>query len=304
MKDILYSIIIPHKNIPELLQRCLNSIPEREDIEVIVVDDNSDPMYLNPEIFPGNDCPGRTFLFTKEGRGAGYARNVGMQHARGKWLLFADADDQYNEGFLEALDRHKNSEADVIYFFVTYMSCSEEISTREKTNYQHDLVHSFLMNPEDGNVVDALIMQCWEPWNKMFRRDFILVHQFLFEEISIGNDAMFVLNAGLAGKIDADEFPLYIHWMDRQGSITSMRSVNTLLVEYDLFLRINLLFKSYKKNKRFYVKLDFIFCMLVKQNRSLWWKCICLAYKYHQLNFVLCSLFRVIVKKRLKWIMP
>lgn len=37
-----YSIIIPHYNIPELLQRCLDSIPERDDVQVIVVDDNSD----------------------------------------------------------------------------------------------------------------------------------------------------------------------------------------------------------------------------------------------------------------------
>ena len=38
---INYSIIIPHKNSPELLERCLNSIPERKDIEIIVVDDCS-----------------------------------------------------------------------------------------------------------------------------------------------------------------------------------------------------------------------------------------------------------------------
>ena len=37
---VLYSIIIPTKNIPNLLHRCLNSIPTREDIQVIVVDDN------------------------------------------------------------------------------------------------------------------------------------------------------------------------------------------------------------------------------------------------------------------------
>lgn len=37
-----YSFIIPHKNCPELLQRCVDSIPERDDVQVIVVDDNSD----------------------------------------------------------------------------------------------------------------------------------------------------------------------------------------------------------------------------------------------------------------------
>ena len=38
-----YSFIIPHKNCPELLWRCIQSIPERADVQIIVVDDNSDP---------------------------------------------------------------------------------------------------------------------------------------------------------------------------------------------------------------------------------------------------------------------
>lgn len=37
----LFSIIIPHYDIPDLLMRCLESIPVSEDIQVIVVDDNS-----------------------------------------------------------------------------------------------------------------------------------------------------------------------------------------------------------------------------------------------------------------------
>jgi len=37
----LFTIIIPHKEIPDLLIRCLKSIPVSEDIQVIVVDDNS-----------------------------------------------------------------------------------------------------------------------------------------------------------------------------------------------------------------------------------------------------------------------
>ena len=37
----LFSIIIPYKDIPDLLIRCLKSIPVSEDIQVIVVDDNS-----------------------------------------------------------------------------------------------------------------------------------------------------------------------------------------------------------------------------------------------------------------------
>ena len=36
---MMYSIIIPHYNIPDLLRRCLESIPQRDDVQVIVVDD-------------------------------------------------------------------------------------------------------------------------------------------------------------------------------------------------------------------------------------------------------------------------
>ena len=49
---INYSIIIPHRNIPLLLRRCLDSIPRRMDIQIIVVDDNSDPGQVDFEHFP------------------------------------------------------------------------------------------------------------------------------------------------------------------------------------------------------------------------------------------------------------
>ena len=39
--DYNYSVIIPHYNIVPLLERCLKSIPDREDIQIVVVDDNS-----------------------------------------------------------------------------------------------------------------------------------------------------------------------------------------------------------------------------------------------------------------------
>lgn len=90
---INYSIIIPHHNIPDLLGRCLRSIPEREDVQVIVVDDNSpgNENYLRdiPELSRKNV----EFYITKDGLGAGHARNVGLSHAIGKWLVFSDSDD-------------------------------------------------------------------------------------------------------------------------------------------------------------------------------------------------------------------
>lgn len=69
------------------------------EIEVIIVDDDSDPEKVDFEDFPGSDRCYTQIIFTKEGKGAGYARNVGLRHAKAKWLIFADSDDYFNDCF-------------------------------------------------------------------------------------------------------------------------------------------------------------------------------------------------------------
>ena len=77
-----YSIIIPHKNTPRLLERCLYSIPTWDEIQIIIIDDNSNSESVDFSHFPGNGRKNTEVLFTKEGKGAGYARNIGLSHAR------------------------------------------------------------------------------------------------------------------------------------------------------------------------------------------------------------------------------
>lgn len=93
-----FSIIIPHKDIPDLLMRCLRSIPVSEDIQVIVVDDNSADADTYLDKCPELSRPYLEFVRTTKGKGAGYARNVGLDHAKGKWLLFADAEGSVRKG--------------------------------------------------------------------------------------------------------------------------------------------------------------------------------------------------------------
>ena len=111
----LFSIIIPHKEIPDLLMRCLRSIPVSEDIQVIVVDDNSPNADTYLERYPELSRPYLEFIRTTKGGGAGYARNVGLDHAKGKWLLFADSDDFFCEHAFEVIKEYEESDADVIF---------------------------------------------------------------------------------------------------------------------------------------------------------------------------------------------
>ena len=111
-----YTVIIPHKNRQQLLKRCLDTIPRREDVQIIIIDDKSDPEVVDFQHFPGLHEKNTEVYFTKEAKGAGYARNVGLDHAKGKWILFADSDDQYLDNLEEEMDNYVESEADMIVF--------------------------------------------------------------------------------------------------------------------------------------------------------------------------------------------
>ena len=110
---INYSIIIPHKNSPELLDRCLASIPKRNDIEIIVVDDYSDEN-RRPQI--NREDVDVIYITKEESKGAGHARNVGIEAAAGIWLVFADCDDYYINNAFDKLDAFRETEYDIIFY--------------------------------------------------------------------------------------------------------------------------------------------------------------------------------------------
>ena len=112
----IITVIIPHYNIPNLLVRCLNSIPDEERIQVIVVDNNSSPSKVNFENFPGIDRKHTEVVFDKEGNGAGHARNVALEKIASKWIVFADADDFFNPGAFDELLKYSDNDNDLIMF--------------------------------------------------------------------------------------------------------------------------------------------------------------------------------------------
>lgn len=267
-KSIAYSIIIPHKNIPVLLRRCLNSIPRREDVQVIVVDDNSDSG-KQPEKYSFDNQMSYEVVYTKESKGAGYARNIGMQHAIGKWLLFADADDYYNEGLLEALDAYDNSDADIIYY------CVSILNNQQGEKNRNDIIYSFL-NGTDNEMERRLRLGWWEPWNKMFLRSYIQSYGFQFEEIPVGNDAMFVVQAGYcARRIEASMHSLYTYTEYRHGSLSCM---SYTAIRFELILRLNAFLE--KEYPMFFPWLQFIKIACKEKNYNLLYTYFQLLCKY------------------------
>lgn len=220
---ITYSFIIPHKNNPDLLQRCVNSIPRRDDIQIIVVDDNSDKMDWNTFKFDDDKCI--ELIKTHDNKGAGYARNIGLEYVTGKWILFADCDDFYYDGFLDILDKYKNLDIDVLYFnFKGIYSDSHEIYPRynKTTKYYSDFDNTL-------DTLDKIRYKITMPWNKMINSKFLKRFDIRFEEVMKGNDLLFSFLVGFfSKKVAVETQPLYAWTLQKQSSIS-----NTVLTRLD-----------------------------------------------------------------------
>jgi hypothetical protein len=110
------SIIIPVYNRGPLIQHTLKSVQAaRQDLtlEVIVIDDGSS-IPLSEEI-AGLDL-GEFKIFRQENRGLLFARLAGLEHARGRHVLFLDSDDLVHpDKFIRQLSAMAEDRADVSY---------------------------------------------------------------------------------------------------------------------------------------------------------------------------------------------
>ena len=190
-----FSIIIPHRDSPDFLQRCLDSIPVRENTQVIVVDDNSSPSIVDFNHFPGFDRDDVKVIFTKEGKGAGYARNVGLEYAIGEWVIFADADDYF---FTQALSRllEMDFPKDASVILYQYKFCREDgsyyIYPEVSTSNNSDTLWEVCSDP------NVLCRKAVTPWAKMVRRDHLNKNQIRFEEVKWGNDVIYSTKLSLS----------------------------------------------------------------------------------------------------------
>ena len=193
MNKINFSIIIAHKNIPFLLQRCLNSIPVREDVQVIVVDDCSDPQTVNFNNYPKWDGKEYLTLFLKrdngDSYGCGYARNKAMNYVKGKFITYLDADDLFTNSVSSIMDKYRNAFEDVIMFNIKRMACETMTILKDEENWYNKKILDTRMKPID------LMMDLSIGGAKFYRTSKIKKHNITWDEIKYHSDTMFVTRA-------------------------------------------------------------------------------------------------------------
>jgi len=112
------SVIIPCYNVDEWLNKCLDSIPKRNDIEIICINDGStDKTAFVLEKYKKRKYKDLIIIDYGENKGVSYARNAGIEASTGEYLVFIDSDDYiYKDVFNRIVNTHLNGEYDLIFY--------------------------------------------------------------------------------------------------------------------------------------------------------------------------------------------
>lgn len=240
----LISIIVPVYNIEQYLVRCVNSILKQTytKIEIILVDDGSKDSSANLcDDFAKKDK--RIKVIHKSNAGLGYARNSGLDIAKGKYIAFIDGDDYiepnmianlYNSisencadtcigGFKRIL---KNQEIEYINPFSGKCFEGESII--------NDLVIKMLGKNGNKSSNDYLEMSVWKV---LFSNDIICQHNLRFpsERDFISEDIIFDLQYyQYAKKVICNEDVGYCY-CDNEGSLTTKYNANRFYKQIILY---------------------------------------------------------------------
>ncbi|MCI7403600.1 MAG: glycosyltransferase [Pyramidobacter sp.] len=209
--DLKVSVIIPVYNAAEHLKECLDSVVRQtlKEIEIICVDDGStdgSAAILADHV----NRDGRFIMLRQQNRGAGVARNKGLEVARGEYVIFLDADDFFAPDLLEKLYAQAVcSEADIVICngraYNTSSGQYKNVANYLRTSLVKGMpVFSRLDLPEQIFTVTNPV-----PWNKLFRRGFLLREQLRFQPLQNCNDLyMVLLSLCVAERISSIDEPL------------------------------------------------------------------------------------------------
>lgn len=203
MNQLLLSIIIPAYNAEKTIKKTIQSIFEGFlfPLEIIVVENGSTDR--TTEIL--ENLSDSNVIICHSVKGVSNARNVGIQQAKGKWIMFVDADDLIVNGYSKQLEAIlKESNSDLCLFskvinnkIIKICSEYESISTSSKKEF----VIKTMSKPTIYGLVNS----------KVFKSETLKLSEIMFDtNMKYAEDSDFVLRyLKSCNQIELYPWPIY-----------------------------------------------------------------------------------------------
>lgn len=174
--DVKISVVLPVYNVADYLRKCLDSLVNQtfKDFEVICVNDGSTDLSLG--ILEGYALTDSRFkIISQENQGLSGARNTGIEHVKGEYVLFVDSDDWLEENALELLYEHvKGFNSEITMFkFKFFDDDTSEISEDPFTNLEVIDPALYTGNFSYYDVLDIIFKISHAPFNKLYKTSFL-----------------------------------------------------------------------------------------------------------------------------------
>lgn len=188
LESPIVSVCIAAYNVGKYIVKCLNSVVGQtlKNIEIIVVNDGSTDDTME-KILYFKKIDSRIKLINQINSGLGVVRNVGIKHARGKYIHFLDGDDYIEKNFLQVMvEKAEESQAEIVI--------SNHYSFDENTYKiigKSMFPYTLLDDKKELNISstpDLMLLPC-HVWDKIFKKE--AIQDIAFPSTTTGEDIVF-----------------------------------------------------------------------------------------------------------------
>lgn len=234
-KEVYFSVIIPVYNVELYLEQCIESVLNQSctDYEVILVNDGSTDKSGDICDWYAKQCPKVRVIHKKNG-GSSSSRNVGLDAASGKYVLFLDSDDFYAD--LDVLQNLKRSTQDSHYDFVLF-KMAKYYSDQKIVDYYGDYDEQVFQKSKT-NIFSYMVKenkQLATACNKAILRKLLCERRIYFPIGTISEDVPWIVKLfEESNSIGVINSIAYMYRQEREKSVSSEVNSNKVLQLFDI----------------------------------------------------------------------
>lgn len=274
MEEVLCSVIIPAYNAEKCIDNCLKSLDLNGcyayNLEVLVIDDGSKDETAKV-VSAWSEKYTNVKLIQKENGGVSSARNLGLEKACGKYIFFADSDDQVNRAVLdEMITEAEQKGVDIVIADFEKYNILDNKRDRENSQIISQIKH-------DRNYIEKNILVRYFNFehsglagmgNKLYLLEKIRLFGLIFDnKRSYGEDLKFNISYFLkATSVASINKSVYIYKLDGTQNYYKYRTglAYSLIDNIQMFKNLNDNYIHYKKDSK-----NFLLFMANMADRSL-----------------------------------